>query len=748
MENSFQILVKGLVQGVGFRPFIYKVAISFSLRGTVENRNDGVKIILQGDSDRVEDFLDILNTQSPPASHIASVKVDPIQHDVFYDFRILKSRNVSDEITMVSPDIGVCDNCLTDMNVQEPRINYPFTNCTNCGPRFTIIQQLPYDRPNTTMRKFEMCNFCKNEYEDVLNRRFHAQPVACKNCGPHYTLHYEEGEINDQEDIITRMSSFLSEGKIIAVKGLGGFFIACDATNAEAVGRLRSIKKREGKPFAVMFADINAVRKYASVSILEENTLRSWKRPIVLVKSKGKLSHDVNMDFPTVGAMLPYMPFHYLLFDNIGIDAMVLTSGNLSDEPILIHNKVALETFLPICDAVLSYNRKIQNRVDDSILQLVLGKEMLLRRSRGYVPAPIILDLQVDGIIAVGAELVNCFGMGKSNQAILSQHIGDLKNLETYEFFLESINRYKKLFRVEPELVVADMHPEYLSTKYAMESNLPTMQVQHHHAHIVSVMAEHQLDEMVIGIAFDGVGYGDDGNIWGGEFLVCNIDSYKRETFFDYQAMPGGDQATMNPWRMAISYLYGVYGRKLLDLKLPFMEEVDPNTLEIVIQLIEKKINCPLTSSAGRLFDAVAALTSLCTRSTFHAEAPMRLESLINEDITESYAYSLKETIVLKPMIREIVCDLQNSIPVSTISAKFHNTIIQIALEVSEKLRTKIDLNKVVLSGGTFQNRYILQRMQTELTARNFEVYVNEKVPCNDGGIALGQLAIAAKRKL
>ncbi|MDX2444345.1 MAG: carbamoyltransferase HypF [Bacteroidales bacterium] len=742
------MFVKGLVQGVGFRPFIYKVATSFSLRGTVENRNDGVKIILQGDSNSVEDFLDILNTQSPPASHITSVKVDPIQYDVFYDFRILKSRNVSDEITMVSPDIGVCNDCLTDMIVQEPRINYPFTNCTNCGPRFTIIEQLPYDRPNTTMQKFEMCSFCKNEYEDVQNRRFHAQPVACKNCGPHYTLHHEEGEINDQEDIITRMSSFLSEGKIIAVKGLGGFFLACDATNAEAVGRLRSIKKREGKPFAVMFADINAVRKYASVSISEENALRSWKRPIVLVKSKGKLAHDVSMDFPTIGAMLPYMPFHYLLFDNIEIDALVLTSGNLSDEPILIHNNVALETFLPICDAVLTYNRKIQNRVDDSLLQLVLGKEMLLRRSRGFAPAPIILDLQVDGIMAVGAELVNCFCMGKSNQAILSQHIGDLKNLETYEFFSESISRYKKLFRIEPELVVADMHPEYLSTKYAMETNLPIMQVQHHHAHIVSVMAEHQLDETVIGIAFDGVGYGDDGKIWGGEFLVCNIDSYKRETFFDYQAMPGGDQATMNPWRMAISYLYGVYGRKLLDLKLPFMKEVDPNTLEMVIQMMEKKINCPLTSSAGRLFDAVAALTGLCTRSTFHAEAPMRLESLINEDITESYAYSLKETIVLKPMIKEIVYDLQNSIPVSTISAKFHNTIIQIALEVSEKLRKKIALNKVVLSGGTFQNKYILQRMQTELAARNFEVYINEKVPCNDGGIALGQLAIAAKRKL
>ena len=740
-------MVKGLVQGVGFRPFIYKIATSFSLRGSVENRNDGVEIIVQGNNKKIKNFLKALNTQSPPASQILSIKVDQKQYKKISDFRILKSRNVSDEITLVSPDIAVCRDCLEDMKSQALRMEYPFTNCTNCGPRFTIIEQLPYDRPNTTMREFIMCSSCKTEYNDVHDRRFHAQPVACANCGPNYILQKGKERIDNQTKIISEMSFSLEKGKVIAVKGLGGFFLACDATNSEAVNNLRAIKRREGKPFAVMFASVESVRKYASLNTVEENRLTSWKRPIILLSSKEKLAPGVNMGFPTVGAMLPYMPFHYLLFDKIGTDALVLTSGNLSDEPIIIDNKLAIETFLPRCDSVLTYNRVIYNRVDDSVVQIVNKKERLIRRSRGYAPAPVNLNLNLDGILAVGAELVNCFCIGKSKQAIMSQHIGDLKNLETFEFFSESIIRYKKLFRIEPDLIVADLHPEYLSTKFAMESGLPLLQVQHHHAHIASCMAEHKLDEKVIGIAFDGVGYGDDGKIWGGEFLICDLESYERETYFEYQPMPGGDQATLNPWRMAISYLYSMYGRELFHLDLPFMREIDQKTLEMVVVMIEKKINCPLTSSVGRLFDAISAMTGLCAQSTFHAEAPMRLESVISHISDESYNFDFSETISVKPMIIQIVNDIHNALPVSDIAVKFHNTIINIGVEVSEKLRSKFNINKLVISGGTFQNKYILQKLENVILDRGFEIYINENVPSNDGGIALGQIAIAARKR-
>lgn len=739
-------MVKGLVQGVGFRPFIYRTATSLSLRGTVENRNDGVQIILQGNYEKVNEFLKTLEFHAPQASQIYSIKTIKKQLNAFPDFRIVKSRNVSNEITLVSPDIGVCDDCLEDIKIQEPRIDYPFTNCTNCGPRFTIIKQLPYDRPNTTMKEFVMCGFCNSEYKDVFNRRFHAQPVACKNCGPKYTLHTSIKITDIQEDLLNELSSFMANGKIIAVKGLGGFFLACDANNIKAVERLRSIKRREGKPFAVMFKDQKSVSEYAILSAEEKKLIHSWQRPIVLLTSKRKLAPDVGMGFKTIGAMLPYMPFHYLLFEKLLTNAIVLTSGNLSDEPILIQNKLALDTFLPVCDAVLTYNREIHNRVDDSVMHVVNGRGRFIRRSRGYVPVPINLPYNADGVLAVGAELVNSFCVGKYSQAIMSQHVGDLKNLETYEFFTESIERYKELFRVEPKLIVTDLHPEYLSTTFALSTGLPIMQVQHHHAHIASCMAEHGLVEKVIGIAFDGVGLGDDGNIWGGEFMICDLSAYERITYFDYQTMPGGDQATLNPWRMAVSYLHSIYGKDFTRLKLPFLNEIDPKTVEIVIEMIEKNVNSPLTSSVGRIFDAVSALTGLCIKSTFHAEAPMRLESVIEKDSLEYYTYQINKTISVRPVIQEIVNDLLNSVSVSRISTRFHNTIVRIVVEISEKLRKTYSINKVVLSGGTFQNKYILRRLEENLKTRDFEVYINEKVPSNDGGISLGQLAIAANR--
>ena len=746
MEKTYNIRITGLVQGVGFRPFIYRIATHHQLRGTVENRNDGVKILVQGKNRNVEDFLIKLKTESPPASFIQSLEVAKKDFKPFKDFRILKSKNLSQDITLVSPDIAVCSDCLKDMQTQPHRIDYPFINCTNCGPRFTIIRDLPYDRPQTTMNEFRMCQRCDNEYHDVDDRRFHAQPIACNYCGPEYSLYLEGKEITGLSKILAVMEVMLNNGKVIAIKGLGGFFLACDALNSEAVNRLRKIKIREGKPFAVMFRDIEAVRKYAFVDEYEVGKITSWQRPIVLLKTRSELVPGVSMGFPTTGAMLPYMPFHYLLFEKIGLEALVLTSGNLADEPIVIENEKALDIFLPGCDAVLTYNRAVHNRVDDSVTMLVNGKERPLRRSRGYVPAPVYLDMDVEGIVAVGAELVNCFCVGKGKQAILSQHIGDLKNLETYEFFLESFNRFKKLFRVEPKLIVCDMHPEYLSTKFALQTGLPVFTVQHHHAHIASCMAEHGLDTQVIGVSFDGIGLGDDGNIWGGEFLVCDLSDYQRVVYFDYHPMPGGDQATLNPWRMAVSYLYSIVGHDLHALNLPFMKDLDPGMLKIIVQMIEKNVNCPQTSSAGRLFDAVSALTGICTVSTFHAEAPMRLEAAINSQSDESYDFVYNKTISVTPMIRQIVNDLQRSLPASYIAIKFHNTIVNIIYEVVTGLKSMFNINKVVLSGGTFQNRYILEKIEKKLERSGFQLYLHEKVPCNDGGIALGQIAIAAKK--
>ena len=597
------------------------------------------------------------------------------------------------------------------------------------------------------MAPFIMCPTCQKEYEDILDRRFHAQPVACTTCGPKYELISEHGSIKNLNDILQNVKTLLQQGKILAVKGIGGFQMACDARNEEAVKRLREMKNREGKPFAVMFANIEELKKYTHLYPEEEKSVLSWRRPIVIVQEKKKLAHSVSVGFKTIGAMLPYMPFHYLLFEKLEIPAIILTSGNISDEPIVIDNDEASKTLSQISDAVLIYNRDIYNRTDDSVAFVVNQKERMIRRSRGYSPEPVNLDLNVDGIFAAGAELVNCFCIGKGNQAIMSQHIGDLKNLETLEFYSESFTRFKNLFRVKPEIAVYDKHPDYLSTRFAKDLSVKKIEVQHHHAHITSCMAEHGLDEKVIGVSFDGTGYGDDGNIWGGEFFICDLSDYKRYSHFEYIPLPGGDKVTKEPWRTGISYLYKYYGRDFLKFDLPFLKEINNEKVNIIIQAIEKNINCPLSSSSGRLFDAVAAITNVCTVSKFHAEAPMRLESISHPGIEYAYPFDFGKVVSFESTIKEIVEDLIENIDVSEISAKFHNTVINVIFAVASQIRKESGINKIVLSGGTFQNRYILSRIEQILEKENFEVYSQLKIPSNDGGIALGQLVIAAKKR-
>jgi hydrogenase maturation protein HypF len=744
--RSYIIFIKGLVQGVGFRPFVYKTAVSLGLKGNVENRNDGVYINVSGSEKIINDFIDRLKSNAPPASDIESVQVTEIKFEAFDKFRIIKSENVSEEVTEISPDISVCDECLADLYNQEHRINYPFINCTNCGPRFTIIRDLPYDRDKTTMKDFMMCEKCHHEYTDVLDRRFHAQPVACNHCGPVYELQVKEIKYSGFEEILSRSAKLIDDGFVLAVKGMGGFHLSCDALNDAAVKRMRKLKNRESKPLAVMFRNLKAITEYAKVSSEEQNSLSTWRRPIVVLKEKKqkRIPESVSNGLGTIGAMLPYMPFHYLLFEKLKTDAIVLTSGNISEEPIIIDNEKAKEKLSQISDALLIYNRDIYNRTDDSVIFIAGAKERIIRRSRGYVPNPVRLGFDAEGIFAAGAELKNCFCIGKGNQAIVSQHIGDLKNLETYEFYRETIDQFKKLFRIKPHLAVADMHPDYLSTRYVNEMDVPKMFVQHHHAHIASCMAEHGLNEKVIGVSFDGTGYGDDGNIWGGEFFICDFKGYERISHFEYVPIPGGDKVSEEPWRMAVSYLYKVYGKNFLDQDLPFLKKISKERILLLIQAIDKKLNCPLTSSAGRLFDAVAAMTGICMINGFEAEAPMRLESLIDEKILDLYSYKITDTICFDQTIKNIVDDVSNNIALHVISAKFHNTVIDVVNEFACRARKKYGINKVVLSGGVFQNRYLLAKSEVLLKQNNFDVYTHSKVPSNDGGLSLGQLAIAA----
>ena len=744
---AFEIQVKGLVQGVGFRPFIYRLAFEYGIKGWVENRNDGLIIQAEADLQKLEGFTSAIRKEAPQASNIFSISKENIGYVGYSDFKIVKSENASSEITDVSPDIAVCDACIEDLKSQAHRIDYPFTNCTNCGPRFSIIKDLPYDRHKTTMEPFVMCEVCHKEYKDVLDRRFHAQPVACNSCGPEYELSIDDRNISDLDEILNTCDELLCNGKIIAIKGIGGFQLACDALNEQVVNVLRNKKVREGKPFAVMFRDMNTVKEYLCLSPAEEKSLASWRRPIVIAETKKELVSGISVGFKTIGAMLPYMPFHYQLFDKLKTSAIVLTSGNLSDEPIVIDNEQAKKTLSKIADGILTYNRDIHNRTDDSVAIVVNERERLIRRSRGYSPEPINLKLNVEGIVAAGAELVNCFCIGKGKQAILSQHIGDLKNLETLEFYEESYVRFLNLFRMKPQLIALDKHPDYLSSKFAKELGIPCIEVQHHHAHIAACMAEYNLDEKVIGVSMDGTGLGDDGNIWGGEFLVADLANYERFTHFEYIPLPGGDKVTKEPWRTALSVLYQIYGDKVLDQDLDFLKSIPDSNVALILQAIKKNINCPLSSSAGRLFDAVAAITNVCPVSKFHAEAPMRLESIAHPNLQYAYPFEFGDQISFKPTFEAILDDLHLNVPVSEISAKFHNTFINVIFAVASQIRKHKGINKVVLSGGTFQNKYILSRLEKRLILEGFEVYSHGKVPSNDAGVALGQLVVAAKRR-
>jgi hydrogenase maturation protein HypF len=743
-------LIRGLVQGVGFRPFIYRLAAQHGFKGEVINRTDGVTVLVECSRDEAYQFVSEIRSLAPPAANIKSVEVKKKAVKSYEAFSITPSRDIDDAITEVSPDIAVCDECLDDLVNDTRRIDYPFINCTNCGPRFTIIKALPYDRVNTTMAPFEMCPRCSSEYHDMSDRRFHAQPVACNSCGPEYIMMMNGRLITGITRILQVIADRLSGGESVAIKSTGGYNLMCDALNEEAVSALRRRKQRDSKPFAVMFRDIHAIKEYCVVDHEEEAALTSWRRPIMILRQRRPLAPSVNSGLDTVGAMLPYMPMHYLLFRVLGTPAVVLTSGNLSEEPIITDDHMAEKDLMSVTGCVVSYNRGIHNRVDDSVIRIINHRVSLLRRSRGFVPQPVDLNCDAEGIFAAGAEQKNSFCVGKRNQALPSQYIGDMKNVATYDFYRETYRLFASLFRFVPSSVACDMHPDYLSGMFAdtlaRKEGLPLIRIQHHHAHAASVMAEHGISGKVIGVSMDGTGYGTDGNIWGSEFLITTPQDFERYTHFDYIMMPGGDVAVQEPWRMALACLNRYFGSSYDFMSLQLFRRIDEKRLSVVTRMLDQGINAPLTSGAGRIFDAVSALTLLCTESSFDSEAPMRLESAISCKTDDYYPFTINRSVSLGDMFHEIIKDLDRT-DTSYIAAKFHNTMARIILDVCLQIRKETGLTTVVLSGGVFQNRYLLEKSLYLLSMKSFRVYTNHLVPSNDGGVALGQLFIAAERR-
>ncbi|MEW6716520.1 MAG: carbamoyltransferase HypF, partial [Chloroflexota bacterium] len=764
-----RIHISGIVQGVGFRPFIFSLAQRYSLSGWVCNTSAGVDIALDGHPQHLEAFVEAIKSQAPPLAHIEQIEITPSPPNGFTKFEILHSQEQAGEFQPISPDVSICSDCLRELfNPHDRRYRYPFINCTNCGPRFTIITDIPYDRPKTTMAPFEMCPECSAEYDNPLDRRFHAQPVACPRCGPHVWLennNLEEKSTNasghgfpKDEEAIQQTRRMLSHGDIVAIKGLGGFHLACDATNTEAVAELRRRKLRVDKPFALMFPDIKTVEKHCFLNEAECELLASRQRPILILwrRPSSTISLQVAPLQDTIGGMLPYTPLHYLLLEpEPGFpEALVMTSGNLCEEPIATDNAEASQRLRSLADAFLMHNRDIHTRCDDSVVRIRRSAPEVqvnysqaaiypLRRSRGYAPFPVLLPQEAPPLLATGAELKNTFCLARGRYAFLSQHIGDMENYETLRSFEEGIRHFERLFRVQPQAIAHDLHPDYLASRYAQEraaqERLPTIGVQHHHAHITACMAEHGLraDHPVIGFSFDGTGYGDDGAIWGGEVLLANYRGYQRVYHLDYVPLPGGDVAVRQPWRMALSWLHK--SNLEWEASLPPVKHAGDH-MAVIYNQLRTGLNAPLTSSMGRLFDAVSALAGVRQEVNYEAQAAIEFEALVDADEQAAYPFTLtSSTIDPTPVITSIVTDIQHAQPTPKIAARFHNGLAQLVAKISLTIRSRFSVNEVALSGGVWQNITLLEKTVPLLQEEGFTVYIHSKVPANDGGLALGQ---------
>lgn len=876
--KAYLVEIHGVVQGVGFRPFIYTLAVSLGIKGHVRNIGAAVAVEAEGPEEALDQFIKLIRQKAPPLSQIKSIKINEAGLKNYSSFTIAKSIRQDDGDIFLPPDMAVCDDCIKELfDRKDPRYLYPFINCTNCGPRFTIIGDTPYDRANTTMKAFEMCAFCNSQYTDPSDRRYHAEPVSCPECGPQLRLLDAEGADMNTGDPIRLAAELLSKGNTVAIKGIGGYHLACDALNDSAVHTLRVRKRRDEKPFALMADSLETVKKYCRVGPEEKELLAGIKKPIVLLEKLEhvRLPEDIAPMNPCLGIMLPYTPLHLLLFhphssgtawnakntNNAAIataagnthpvnsacsdadgcspgartdadscpgtvtltdipekpslrrgklELLVMTSGNISSEPIFYRDSEAVEGLKGIADYFLVHNREIYTGADDSVTRIFLGREYILRRSRGYVPAPVTAGIPSIGavkteeasdsfdfearlgyapviksqdrraplesgarlrhtpvinndvsVIGVGGELKNTFCLSRKNEFYISQHIGDLENLETYQAFERSIAHLSSMLRVKPEAIAYDLHPDYLSTRYALSSGIGAkIPVQHHHAHHASCMAENGLDGEIIGVVFDGTGYGEDGCIWGGEFFTGGVEKVDRIGHLDYVPMPGGEASIKEPWRMAASYLSSLFPD--LDLRhlqaktsgtegINLFKGIAADSLNAIPQMIAKRINSPMTSSMGRLFDAVSALTGVRNIITYEGQAAVELEYLAAGGDHGSYEFEIGKDgkffiIKTKGIFSGIINDMKNRVSKEIIAAKFHETASEIVLAGCEEARTETGLDRVALSGGVFQNITLLDKSVRKLKKRNFKVYLHSSVPANDGGISLGQAVIAAAR--
>ncbi len=778
LPNSALILarinIRGVVQGVGFRPFVYGLAFRYNLKGWIFNSSEAVNIEVEGSRKAIELFQKTIQSETPPRAHIENITISyhkPVGHGIF---EIRHSVAEAGKYQLISPDIATCQKCLSELlDLQDRRYRYPFTNCTNCGPRFTIIDGIPYDRARTTMRQFQMCPQCQAEYDNPLDRRFHAQPNACPYCGPVVELINASGAIISCSDPVLHASQLLKRGEIIAVKGLGGFLLACNANNASVIATLRQRKHRPFKPFAIMVRDLGEAREHCNISSEEEILLSSTQSPIVLMnwKKSSSVAKEVAPRQKYLGIMLPYTPLHHLLLRDTDFP-IVMTSGNLSEEPIAKDNDEALQRLSDIADYFLIHNRDIHSRYDDSVAIIERETIQLVRRARGYAPAPIHLGFQARQLLACGAEMKNTFCLTRDNYAFVSQHIGDMENVETLEHFTTTISLYEHLFNIHPEIIAHDLHPDYLSTSYARElgaSGIKTISVQHHHAHIVSCMADNRLDSPVIGVVLDGTGWGPDGHIWGGEFMIADYNSFDRMGHLEYLPLPGGDAATRKPYRIAVAYLLKLLGENavekaiILSQSTEYQNKKDNPTKEdftilasktelgIIRRQIERRLNSPMTSSMGRLFDAISALIGIRGTIDYEGQAAIELEmAAYNEEYNnnENYPYEILEDsnmliVKLSKLFSAILEDMAVKNSQATISIRFHNTIVRIIGEMCELIAKRTGIRQVALSGGVFQNRLLFQKTVNMLEMDNFKVLTHRQVPCNDGGISLGQAVIA-----
>ncbi|MDX1436701.1 MAG: carbamoyltransferase HypF [Anaerolineales bacterium] len=756
-RSGASIHITGTVQGVGFRPFIYGLAHDLNLSGTIRNTSFGVDIEVSGSPGDLELFIGSIAEKAPPLAQIDELRVREIDPNGAAGFTILPSEVIPGESLPLPADVSICADCLQELfNPADRRYRYPFINCTNCGPRYTIIGDLPYDRPLTSMRSFPMCADCLAEYKNPRDRRFHAQPVACRNCGPHVWLE-TPASAHHNESAIKEARRLLASGEIVALKGLGGYHLACDASSRSAVARLRSSKVRPSKPLAVMMADISVVRQFCCISPEEEEVLTSRQRPIVLLDRMNSppsgICDEVTPGQSTLGVMLPYTPLHYLLLEpDAGFpQALVMTSGNRRDEPIVIEEARARDVLSEITASILHHNRPILNRADDSVSKIIAGKQFVVRRARGYAPAPVMLRTAGPPVLAVGGELKNTFCLTHGKRAIISPHNGDLDNLESLQAFEKSIEEFERINRVKPEALVGDLHPDYLSSQYAdrrsFVESIPLLNVQHHHAHAASCIADNGLpgDEPVIGVAFDGSGLGPDRTIWGGEFLLADYAGFERIYHLKPVPLLGGDLAARQIWRMGYAWLQAAGLQECLDL--PTFSAVTPEMCTTLDAMAAAGINSVPTSSMGRLFDAAASIMGVRQTVDYEAQGAIELEAQASQLDCRPYPYLIaEEQVDPRPLIKCMAEDTLSGVPIPDISARFHRTIAQMAAEVCELIAAQSNVRRVVLSGGVWQNRHLLSRTLDLLQQRSFEVHTHSQVPCNDGGLALGQAVLGRHR--